>query len=321
MTRAPRIVAITTSSFGKEDPAPLQRLLAAGLEVRPNPHGRTLTVDESRAQLADAVGLIAGTEKLAGDLLRTLPALRAISRVGTGLDNVDLAAAAGLGITVTNTPDAHVDAVAELALGGLLALMRAIPTSDASIRAGRFDKPMGRLLRGKTVGLVGFGKVARALARLLVPFGTTLVSAELAPDEPAAVAVGVRFVALDELLAIADVVSLHVPYGKAVHHLIGGGELARMKPDALLINTARGGLVDEAALLAHLEAHPRAGAYLDTFEKEPYAGPLRAAKNVVLTSHIGSYAREARIRMETEAVDNLLRALGGERRSEGSTAE
>lgn len=306
---APRIVAISTSSFGKESPAPLQKLMAAGFEVRPNPHGRTLTADEARAHLAGVMGLVAGTEKLTGDLLRELPELKVISRVGTGIDNVDVAAARSLGIAVHNTPDAHVDAVAELTMAGLLALLRGIPASDASIRGGGFDKPMGRLLRGKTVGLVGFGKVARALARLLAPWGTSLVVTDVAREDTAAAAVGARYVELDELLATSDVVSLHLPYHKDAHHLIGAAQLAKLKPDAIVVNTARGGLVDEAALLAHLEAHAKAGAYLDCFEKEPYAGPLAKQKNVVLTSHIGSYAREARVRMETEAVDNLLKVL------------
>lgn len=307
---APRIVAISTSSFGKESPAPLQKLMAAGFEVRPNPHGRTLTADEARAHLAGVIGLVAGTEKLTGDLLRELPELKVISRVGTGMDNVDITAAKGLGIAVHNTPDAHVDAVAELTMAGLMSLLRCVPASDASIRAGGFDKPMGRLLRGKTVGLIGFGKVARALARLLAPWGVTLVATDVTREDTAAAAVGARYVELAELLATSDVVSLHLPYAKTAHHLIGAAQLAAMKPDAIVVNTARGGLIDEAALVAHLEGHPKAGAYLDCFEKEPYAGgPLAKCKNVVLTSHIGSYAREARVRMETEAVDNLLKVL------------
>ena len=112
------------------------------------------------------------------------------------------------------------------------------------------------------------------------------------------------------MLAASDIVSLHLPYSKAAHHLIGAEQLARMKDEAIFVNTARGGLVDEDALLAHLESHPKAAAYLDCFEKEPYAGPLAKAKNAVLTAHIGSYAREARIRMEVEAVENLLANLG-----------
>jgi D-3-phosphoglycerate dehydrogenase / 2-oxoglutarate reductase len=306
----PRIVAISTSSFGKESPAPLQRLLAAGFEVRPNPHARTLAGDEIKEHLAGVMGLVAGTEKLTGDVLRALPELKVISRVGTGIDNVDVTAARALGIAVHNTPDAHVDAVAELTMAGLLSVLRGVVASDASIRGGGFDKPMGRLLRGKTVGLVGFGKVARALARLLAPWGTTLLATDVHREDAAATAVGARYVELDELLGTADVLSLHLPYTKDAHHIIGAAQLARCKPDAIVVNTARGGLIDEAALASWLEGHPKAGAYLDCFEKEPYAGgPLTRLKNVVLTSHVGSYAREARVRMETEAVDNLLKVL------------
>jgi D-3-phosphoglycerate dehydrogenase len=303
------IVAISTGSFGKESPRPLELLRTAGFEVRPNPTGRTLTSDEAKEHLQGVVGLVAGTEKLTREVLTACPQLRCISRVGVGIDGVDLAAARELNITVVNTPEAHVDAVAELTLAGLLAALRAVPRSDASIRGGAFEKPMGRLLRGKRVGFIGFGRVARALTALLAPFGGERWAYDPLEHEDAA-ALGVRYGSLDEVLAASDVISLHLPYSKAAHHLIGADQLARMKDDAILVNTARGGLVDEAALLAHLEAKPKAGAYLDCFEKEPYQGPLAKAKNAVLTAHIGSYAREARVRMETEAVENLLANLG-----------
>ncbi len=304
------IVAISTSSFAKESSRPLEMLRAAGFEVRGNPTGRTLTSDEAKEHLQGVVGLIAGTEKLTRDVLTACPQLRCISRVGVGIDGVDLTAAKELSITVVNTPDAHVDAVAELTLAGLLSALRAIPRSDTSIRGGGFDKPMGRLLRGKSIGFVGFGKVARALTKLLAPFEGQRWAYDVVEDAPAAAALGVRYASLDEVLASCDIVSLHLPYAKSAHHLIGAAELGRMKEDALLVNTARGGLLDEAALLSFLEAHPRASAYLDCFEKEPYQGPLTRLKNVVLSAHIGSYAREARVRMEVEAVENLLATLG-----------
>jgi D-3-phosphoglycerate dehydrogenase len=300
-----RRVAWSTSSFGKESARPVELLTQAGFEVRGNPHGRALTTEEARAHLAGVVGVIAGTEKLTAELLRALPELKCISRVGVGMDSVDVAAATQLGITVVNTPDAHVDAVAELTLAGILAILRKVPQADASIRGGAFDKPMGRLLRGKTVGLVGHGRVARALAGLLAPFDTPIIACDPVPASAA-----VRYIELDELLREADIVSLHLPYVPAAHHLIGEVELSRLRPEAIVVNTARGGLIDEAALLRHLEAHPRAGAYLDCFETEPYRGALARLPNVVLTSHIGGYAREARVRMETEAVENLLRVLG-----------
>lgn len=304
------IVAISTSSFGKENAAPLELVRAAGFVVRMNPYARTLTTEEAKVHLDGVVGLIAGTEKLTGDLLRGLPSLKAISRVGVGMDGVDQVAAKELGIAVSNTPAAHVDAVAELTLAGLMAILRQVPASDASIRSGGFTKPMGRLLRGQTVGMVGFGQVAQALAALLAPFQCILLAYDVMPNAAAAATLGVELTSLEQVVAEADIVSIHVPYSKNAHNLIAGPQLATMKTDAILLNTSRGGLVDEAALLAHLQANGKAGAYLDCFEKEPYSGPLAKLPNVVLTAHIGSYARESRLRMETEAAQNLLRSLG-----------
>lgn len=298
------IVAISTSSFGVESSKPLDLLREAGFEIRGNPHGRTLAGAEILEHLTGVVGLVAGTEKLTREVLQQLPQLKCVSRVGVGMDSIDLAAARELGISIVNTPEAHVDAVAELTLAGLLALLRKVPQSDASIRGGRFEKPMGRLLHGKRVGLVGYGRVGRAFARLVSGFQCELVCHDLVPAADA------RNVELDEVLASCDVISLHLPYSKSAHHLIGGAQLQRMRPDAVLVNTSRGGLVDEDALLAHLRANKAAGAYLDCFQSEPYRGPLSELPNVVLTSHIGSYAREARVRMETEAVQNLIAALG-----------
>lgn len=301
----PGIVAWSTSSFGKENQRPLELLREAGFEVRPNVHGRTLTSAEASAHLEGVVGLIAGTEKLTADVLRGASSLRCISRVGVGMDGIDHAVAMERGIAVHNTPDAHVDGVAELALAGLLALLRGIPATDASIRAGKFQKPMGRLLHGSTVGLIGYGRVARRFEHLLSGFGVTVIAC----DPHVAEAGAGKLTSLDNLLAKSDIVSLHLPYSAAVHHLIGAAQLAMMKRDAVLVNTARGGLIDEPALQAHLESNPKAGAYLDCFETEPYTGPLTSLANVVLSAHIGSYAREARLRMELDAVENLLRAL------------
>jgi len=304
------VIAISTSSFAAEYQAPLDLLRAGGFEVRLNPHGRQLTPEEVAGFLDGVVGLIAGTEKLGGDVLRAHPELKVISRVGVGLDNVDLAAARELGIAVFNTPDAHVDAVAELTLAGLLSALRHVPDCHAGIRAGGWKKPMGRLLRGKTVGLIGFGRVGRGFARLIAPFGCPILAVDPARDQAAADSVGARYAELADVLAACDVVSLHLPYAQSAHHLIGAAELAAMREDAVLVNASRGGLVDEAALAAHLRAHPRALAYLDCFEKEPYAGPLRELPNLVMTAHIGSYARETRERMESEAVASALKALG-----------
>jgi D-3-phosphoglycerate dehydrogenase len=303
----PAVVLLSVSSFGVADPAPRERLEAAGLDVRDNPHGRRLKVGEISELIGEVDALIAGTEPLNGDVLGRAGRLRVISRVGVGLENVDLNAALRQGIVVRNTPDAVTDPVAELALSGILNLLRHISRMDREMRAGEWNRRMGNLLRGRTVGVVGLGRIGRRLAALLAPFEVTLLAADRAPDHHAAARLNVRYVGLEELLARADVVTLHLPGGD--RPIIGAPELAMMKPGAVLLNTSRGGLVDENALLEALRDERLAAAYIDTFVDEPYDGPLRELPNVLLTPHAGSYAAEARLRMEMEAVENLLEAL------------
>lgn len=302
-------VFISTSSFGKVDKAPLSRLREQGFAVQLNPRGRTLSAPEIAAFLADVDGLIAGTEPLTRSVLSQAKRLRVISRCGTGLDNVDLDAAAELGITVVATTQAHVPAVAELTLAGMLALLRQIPQSDRAVRRGEWQKPMGELLQGRTVGIVGLGKVGKAVVRLLQPFGARVLAYDPYPDTAFAREHGVRYTTLVDLVREAEIVSLHLPYQPHLRHLLDRELLACMKPGAYLINTARGGLVDEEALYEFLASGRLAGAFLDTFETEPYRGPLTEAPNVILSPHVGAYAREARLAMENEAVENLLRHL------------
>jgi D-3-phosphoglycerate dehydrogenase len=298
-------IAITTSSFGKESSQPVDDLRRAGFELVLNPHGRKLTKPETVELLRDADGLIAGTEALDREVLSQLPKLRVISRVGTAVDNVDREYAKERGIPVFNTPDGPTNGVAELALGGLLALIRRIPQSDASVRRGEFSKPMGRLLRGKTVAIVGLGRIGKALVRLLQPFGVIVLAVDPVRDEKFAQEFGVRYVHFEEALLEADVISLHLS-GSTKTALFGAKELAKMKPGAVLINAARGGWIDEAALLAALQSGRLGGAYLDVFAAEPYKGPLAELDNVVLTAHIGSYALECRIGMEVEAARKVI---------------
>ncbi|MDX1502281.1 MAG: phosphoglycerate dehydrogenase [Thermoanaerobaculia bacterium] len=299
-------VLISTSSFGRHGGRALDRLEAAGWQVRTNPHGRRLERAETAALLAGADALIAGTERLDREILAGASRLRVISRCGGGLDNVDLEAARELGIVVASAPGPPARAVAELALAGILHLLREVGAADRNLRSGRWRKRMGRLLHRKTVGLVGFGRVGRRLAELLAPFEVELLVADPEPDRAAAERLGARYVELDELLARADVVSLHLPLTARTRHLIGASELASMRPGSVLVNTARGGLVDEEALAERLRDGALAGAYLDVFEREPYEGPLTGLSNVLLTPHVGSYAAESRERMEVEAVENLL---------------
>lgn len=309
MLRSPRI-GITTSSFGKEAPALLDDVRRAGFEVILNPTGRTMTGPELIAFLDGCPGVIAGTEKYDCAVFDALPDLRVISRVGAGIDGVDLVAARDRGIEVHATPDGPTQAVAELTLGLILALARGLLPSHQAIVAGYWDKKMGVLLEELTIGLVGLGRIGRRVTELLTPFHPRLVGCDLQPDRAWAERQGLEVVLLDTLLAQSDLVTLHVPYSPELHHLIGREAMARMKARSWLVNASRGGLVDEAALLAALESGHLAGAALDTFEKEPYSGPLRHTERVMLTPHIGAYARAARVKMERNAVTHLLTALG-----------
>jgi D-3-phosphoglycerate dehydrogenase len=298
-------VAVTTSSFAVHSAEPLELLRAAGLEVVLNPHGRVLTPAETTALLAGCVGVAAGTEDLRRGVLATLPELRAISRVGVGLDNVDMAYCRERGIAVRNTPDGPTRAVAELAVGLALDLLRHLSRQDREVRAGIWKKRMGRLLLGKRVGIVGLGRIGAASAGLFEALG-----ANIAYADPCALVPGRSRLDLPDLLAWADIVLVHCSKPDCQGFLLGPAELDAMRPGAVLLNLARGRLVDEAALAERLADGRLAGAALDVYNEEPYHGSLARLDTVVLTPHIGSYALEGRIRMEIDAAANLLDALG-----------
>lgn len=304
-------VLISTSTFGEVSAAPLELLKSKGHSVTLNPHKRQLKEDEAIALLQDVDALVAGTEKLNAGVLAKAPKLKVISRVGTGTDNVDIAAAKERGIPVFNTPDAHVDAVAELVLGGTLAVLRKLGETDRSIRRGEWKKPMGSLLRGKTVGIVGLGRIGRALVRLLRPFDVKVLAVDPHMDGAFCDEHGVRPTWIEDLVVQSDVITLNLAFTSGAKNLLSAELIQKLKPTAVVVNCARGGILDEPALLAFLKANPDAGAYLDTFDAEPYKGPFAELDNVLLSAHIGSYAREARVRMEMDAVENLLRGLGG----------
>lgn len=306
-------ILISTSSFARHSYEPLELLERWGARCRLNPQGRKLTADEVAELLGDVDGLVAGTEPITRDVLVRAPRLKAISRCGTGLDNVDLAAAAEFGIQVRNTPGAHVDAVAELALAGILSTLRHLVEADRTIRRGGWAKPMGRLLRGKTVGLVGLGRVGKRLVELLLPFEVTILAADPYEDTDFAGSHRIGYCTLDLLLERADVVTLHLPYDIKIHHLLDRDRIQRMKPGAILVNCARGGIVDEDALYEALRNGQLSGAHVDTFEREPYEGRLSELPNVTLTPHFGSYAVEGRVQMEREAVENLIECLSNGR--------
>lgn len=299
-------ILISTSSFGNSDKRPLEMLQEHGVTYRLNPYGRKLKPEETVDLLRDCDGVIAGTEDLNREVITQSPRLKVISRCGTGLDNVDLQAAYEKQISVYNTPDALSDAVSELTLAGMLDILRRVSYSDRLIRSGEWEKPMGCLLRGKKVGIIGLGRVGKALARLLHPFEVTLVAYDPCHDDDFAREYSIEYSTLKNVLETADIVTLHPTFSSQLWHMLDEERLKSMKQGAILINCARGGLVDEEALYRLIESGYLGGAYLDTFEQEPYHGPLTESANVLMTPHIGSYASECRLKMEIQAVENLL---------------
>lgn len=299
-----KTILIGPSSFAEIDPAPIERLTSAGFRVIDNPYRRKMTKKEIRELLTDdVVGILAGLEPLDREVLEK-SSLKAVSRVGAGLSNVDLDAAHELGIAVFNTPDGPTNAVAELTLGALLCLLRRISLSDQALHDGKWVRRMGSQLEGKTVAIIGFGRIGRRIAELLTPFRPDLMVVDPflgKSDVPSG-----SLVSLEEALPRADVITIH---SSGETCLLDEPAFARMKKGAVILNAARGGVVSERALMKALDDKIVAGAWLDTFETEPYEGPLCKYENVLLTPHIGSYTAECRQCMENEAVSNLLKAL------------
>lgn len=302
-----KTVLITTSSFGKFDPSLLEELSKKKINHILNPYGRKLTEEEvgNLVNEHQPNGMIAGVEPLTAKVLKGAIHLKTIARCGIGMDSVDLQTAEQLGIKVTNTPDAPTIPVAELTLGMILSLLRKIHISDAAIRSAKWVRPMGNLLFDKTVGLIGCGRIGTCVGKMLSAFGCKVQGFDPFVKE----STHIKLVDFDSVMSGSDIVSLHIPYTKDNHHILGRQAMGQMKKGSYVINASRGGLVDEAALCDLLVSGHLGGAALDCFEKEPYAGKLTGLDNVLLTGHIGSYAIEGRNMQERQALDNLLANL------------
>jgi len=302
-------ILISGSSFGKIDKKPFEILKNSGLDIVMNPFGRDFEIAEFSKFIEDAVGLIAGTEKISREVLEKATSLKVISRFGTGTDNIDVETAAKRGIVIRRTPDILTESVAELTLALVLNLCRRLCEVDRRLRNGEWMPLYGSNLYGKTLGIVGLGRIGKAFVKLVEPFRLKLFANEPNPDYEFVGKHNVELVSISRLLEESDVVSLHCSASKDNTGMIGERELAMMKPGTILINTARGSLVDEKALISALKEGVIGGAAIDTFADEPYSGELTKLPNVVLTPHIGSFAKETRVKMEIEAVENLLESL------------
>jgi len=263
--------------------------------------------------LPTADAAVCGVEVYSREILGEAPRLRVISRLGVGLDNIDLAAAREQGVDVANVPGGNANAVAELAVGLMISVLRQIPAMNADIRSGRWDRYVGRELAGKTVGLIGFGAIARVLARRLAGFGVTIRAHDPYADEAAAAELGVALVGPREAVEDVDIVSVHAPRTPATHHLVGAELLGAMRPGTILINTSRGGVVDETALAGALASGHIAGAGIDVFELEPVAAdnPLLRFENVVATTHAAADSAEAYARIGMSTAQAIIDVFSG----------
>jgi phosphoglycerate dehydrogenase-like enzyme len=307
-------VLVTPTSFGKTDPALRRELEAEVGEVVYNNSGKPLKAAELEKLVPGFDGYIAGLDEITGAVLRAADRLKVIARYGVGVDQVDLTAARELGIVVTNTPGANSNAVAELAVGLILALARGIPQASQETKAGGWPRPASFSLEGRTVGLYGLGAVGKQVVRRLVGFDCALLAYDVAPDKSFAAAHAVTFCSPEELVGKADFLSLHCPVLPETRGMVNEAFLNKMKPGAFLVNTARGELVDEASLLAALQSGRLRGAALDVYSHEPPGvdHPLLKLPQVIATPHIASHSDGATNAMGRMALADCLAVLKGE---------
>ncbi len=293
-------VVVGASSFGDAAPEVLERLQEEGIEVVRNPYKRKMTQEEIIEHLQGAVGLLAGLEPLNEEVFRACPDLKAIARIGIGMDNVDREAAQRYGIKVSNTPEGPTNAVAEMTLAALLAICHNLLPANEDVHNGIWKKRMGRSIQGLKVLVIGYGAIGRRVSELLRGMGAEIMIYDKYLPEKSTHT-------LEEGISAADVISLHAS-GK--EEILSEELFRRMKEGVILLNSARGGLIHEKALYNALKTGKAAVFWGDALWTEPYEGILRECKNAILTPHICTYTTQCRTSMERQAVENLLEDLG-----------
>ena len=296
-------VLISTSSFGKADNMPLN-MCQSKCEVILNPDGRKLTTEEFVELTAKVDAVIAGVENITREALMKRPNIKVISRCGVGMDNVDQIACRELGVKLYNTPEAPVGSVAELTVTVMLDILKNVSNMNAALKSGIWNKMTGFMMKGKRIGIIGFGRIGRRVAELLQCFGTEIAYTDVCNQENEYV-----YMKKKELLAWADIVTVHASDCEEGNYIIGAEDIQKMKATSFLVNTSRGRFIDEEALYEALKTKRIRGAALDVYAQEPYQGKLCELENVILTPHISSSAAEGRAVMEIEAVKNLFKGL------------
>ncbi len=312
-TEGPKVL-ITTRSFGKEVREPLERLERAGCVILEWREGSGLPEAELESKLAEADAWIVAFHPIGAALMDAAPRLRIIAKHGVGIDNIDVDAATARGIVVTTAPSANDQAVADLTMALLLAMLRHIPEANASVKAGRWERFLGWGLSGKVMGILGLGRIGQNVARRAKGFGVELIGADPRWPEDVARDIGIRRVERNELFAQADIISLHAPLTPETMGLVGEAAIAAMKPGVWIVNTSRGKVVDEKAMHEALKSGKVAGYATDVFDSEPPVGNLLLAlPNVVATPHMGTHTRESLKQMGDRVADAVLRVFRGER--------
>jgi D-3-phosphoglycerate dehydrogenase len=265
--------------------------------------------------IGDVEAALVGVDQVTARVVAAGRRLKVISKHGVGVDNVDVPAATQAGVVVTNTPGANQVAVAELTVGLILALARKIPAHDVVVKSGGWSRQMGTELAGKTVGIIGLGRIGKEVVLRLKGFRVSFLAYDVYQDNAFGAEQGVRFTSLDELLATSDIITLHAVLTADSRYLIGEKELARMKPTACLVNTARGGLVDESALYRALAENRLAGAAIDAFAAEPPQDSplLQLGDKIICAPHLGAQTTETVLRMGRMAAENIVQVLRGQR--------
>lgn len=306
-------VLITPRTFETKGKMYIERLEREGYEVILNPYRRVLREEELIKLIRDVDGIIVGIDPLTSKVLENAERLKVISKYGVGVDNIDLEATKKFRIIVTNTPFANTNAVAELTVGLVFSVLRGISLSDRKSRERLWERFIGYELYGKTLGVIGTGNIGKRVVKLLKGFDLRIICYDLLPDYSWAEREKVLYVPLEELLNNSDIITLHIPLTKDTYHLISEREINMMKNSTIIINTSRGGIIDETALYKALKEKRIFGAGLDVLEEEPPKNsPLFDLENVVITSHTGAHTEEAINKMGEISVENLILVLRGE---------
>ncbi len=305
-------VLITTVPFGEQNSLPLELLKSAGIDVSINPVNRKLKEEELAEIISEFDFVIAGTERIGLRVFKRADRLKFISRVGIGLDGVDLLEAKKRNIQVSYTPDAPAPAVAELTIGMMLTLLRQMHIANQMMHENKWQRLCGRRVSEVTIGIMGTGRIGGRVLRRLAAFGSPRILVnDLCPSSGIADALKLEWVDKQTILEESDLVSIHLPLTCQTKNMIRYHHLKAMKPDAVIINTSRGGIINEDDLATVLAEGHLSGVGIDVFEQEPYTGPLQKYDRCLLTSHMGSMSIDCRSQMEIEATQEVIRFFKG----------